>query len=92
VLPKKIENWPLTSLQQRLVKTGGAGYQARAVLLGDSGEAEHRFRREAERHSGVNRTPSERSDAGTLDYAKSVRLRQGDLSDKTRQSRSKSEP
>ena len=23
VLPKKIENWPLTSLQQRLVKTGG---------------------------------------------------------------------
>ena len=22
-LPKKIENWPLTSLQQRLVKTGG---------------------------------------------------------------------
>jgi hypothetical protein len=23
VLPRKIENWPLTSLQQRLVKTGG---------------------------------------------------------------------
>jgi hypothetical protein len=23
VLPKQIENWPLTSLQQRLVKTGG---------------------------------------------------------------------
>jgi len=23
VLPKKIENWSLTSLQQRLVKTGG---------------------------------------------------------------------
>lgn len=24
VLPKRIENWSLTSLQQRLVKTGGA--------------------------------------------------------------------
>ena len=23
VLPKRINNWPLTSLQQRLVKTGG---------------------------------------------------------------------
>ena len=29
VLPKRIDNWSLTSLQQRLVKTGGATDQAR---------------------------------------------------------------
>ena len=33
MLPKKIENWSLTSLQQRLVKTGGPSGQARTVLL-----------------------------------------------------------
>jgi hypothetical protein len=32
--------------------------------LGDSGEAERLFRKEAERQSGMIRTPSERSDAG----------------------------
>jgi hypothetical protein len=37
VLPKKIENWSLTSLQQRLVKTGGRLVKARAVLLADAG-------------------------------------------------------
>jgi hypothetical protein len=30
----------------------------------DSGEAERWFRREAERQSGITRTPSERSEAG----------------------------
>ena len=37
VLPKKIENWSLTSLQQRLVKTGRQAGQARPVLLADAG-------------------------------------------------------
>jgi len=37
VLPKKIENWSLTSLQQRLVKTGGRLVKPRQVLLADAG-------------------------------------------------------
>ena len=36
VLPKKIENWSLTTLQQRLVNGRQAG-QARAALLTDAG-------------------------------------------------------
>ena len=37
VLPRRIENWSLTSLQQRLVKTGGRLVKARAVLLASAG-------------------------------------------------------
>ncbi len=37
VLPKKIENWSLTSLQQRQVKTGGRLVRAFPVLLADAG-------------------------------------------------------
>ena len=33
VLPNRLGNWSLTSLQQRLVKTGGPVGQARAILL-----------------------------------------------------------
>ena len=38
VLPKRIENWSLTSLQQRLVKTGGRLVK-HPVLLADAGRA-----------------------------------------------------
>ena len=34
VLPKRIDTWSLTSLQQRLVKTGGRPDQARPGPLG----------------------------------------------------------
>ena len=37
VLPNRIGNWSLTSLQQRLVKTGGRIGQARPVLLAAAG-------------------------------------------------------
>jgi hypothetical protein len=37
VLPKKIENWLLTSLLHRLVKTGGRLIKHAAVLLADAG-------------------------------------------------------
>ena len=37
VLPKRIENWSLTSLQQRLVKTGGTAGEACPLLLADAG-------------------------------------------------------
>ena len=37
VLPARIDTWSLTSLQQRLVKTGWAAGQARPVLLVDVG-------------------------------------------------------
>ena len=43
VLPTKIDNWSLTSLQRRLVKTGGQAGEARPVLLaaigGESSDA-----------------------------------------------------
>ena len=37
VLPQRIGNWSLTSLQQRLVKTGGTARKTRALLLVASG-------------------------------------------------------
>jgi hypothetical protein len=37
VLPKEIENWSLTSLQQRLVKTGGRLIKHKLVLLAGTG-------------------------------------------------------
>ena len=37
VLPKRIDTWSLTSLQQRLVKTGGRLDQARPLLLAAAG-------------------------------------------------------
>ncbi len=36
VLPKRVDSWSVTSLQQRLVKTGAAG-QARPLLLARAG-------------------------------------------------------
>jgi hypothetical protein len=36
-LPRRIENWSLTSLQQRIVKTGGIG-ETWALLLVSLGE------------------------------------------------------
>jgi hypothetical protein len=46
VLPKRIENWSLTSLQQRLVKTGGRLVKhARCywLMLGESHPTRRRF-------------------------------------------------
>ena len=37
VLPRRIDSWSLTSLQQRLVKTGGTAGEARALLLAPVG-------------------------------------------------------
>ena len=55
-LPKKIENWSLTSLQQRLVKTGGQLVKLRTVLLAAAGRrASHAaaFWQHAEKDCGV---------------------------------------
>jgi hypothetical protein len=38
-LPRGIENWSLTSLQQRLVKTGGRLVKHARYYWGDSGRA-----------------------------------------------------
>jgi hypothetical protein len=34
VLPRKIESWSLTSLQRRLVKTGGIGWSSTSATTG----------------------------------------------------------
>jgi hypothetical protein len=39
-------------------------YLSFELIGGDSGEGEHIFRKESERHSGCTRTPSERGDVG----------------------------
>jgi hypothetical protein len=60
-------------------KPHAAHFEALAAiwsLCGDSGEAERSFRKEADRHFGTTRTPSERSDAGNSIVRESVRLRQ----------------
>jgi len=41
VLPKRIENWSLTSLQQRLVKTGGRLIKHPILLAAAGGESPH---------------------------------------------------